>query len=253
MYAWSVPSDRHSSSASSSSTASCCTPRGAKLCREWVTCAQVDACERQTGRQADSYRVASSWSQCAAPDAAASAAKQTGWRASNCGSEEGEACSSASANTTRAPSAVPTTTARPHASAAVMRRGKFWTTTCARSTAWPERGAAMLKMLSRHPAPPHPLTLTCAIGRRPAHAQAGRRRELFSIKQGIEGKMTLEAYDTLSERCHGTRATMPGWPTRRLTNPDRSGGTGGQAMVRGSAGVQCRASKRRRTGGGHSG
>jgi len=53
--------------------------------------------------------------------------------------------------------------------------------------------------------------------------------------------MTLEAkeaYDTRSERCHGTRATMPGWPTRRLTNPDRSGGTGGQAMVRGSAGVQ---------------
>ena len=51
--------------------------------------------------------------------------------------------------------------------------------------------------------------------------------------------MTLEAYDdTRSERCHGTRATMPGWPTRRLTNPDMSGGTGGQAMVRGSAGVQ---------------
>ena len=50
--------------------------------------------------------------------------------------------------------------------------------------------------------------------------------------------MTLEAYDTRSERCHGTRATMPGWPTRRLTNPDRSGGTGGQAMVRGNAGVQ---------------
>ena len=31
---------------------------------------------------------------------------------------------------------------------------------------------------------------------------------------------------------------MPGWPTRRLTNPDRSGGTGGQAMVRGYARVQ---------------
>ena len=51
-------------------------------------------------------------------------------------------------------------------------------------------------------------------------------------------KITLEAHDTRSERCHGTRATLQGWPTRKLTNPDRSGGTGGQAMVRGNAGVQ---------------